>query len=322
MLGIPAMVQRHTGHNASGSQEVDTMYRDILRILLYYDIWHYPLTARELYTFLPVNSIGFSEFCTQLDAACSTGYVFEHGGYFFVKGKTPAVVQIRASGERHARRLWKAARLASGIIRRFPFVRGVFVSGDLSKNATHPESDVDFFVLTEPGRLWITRTMLILFKKIFLLNSKKFFCINYLVATDHLTFDDRNIFTATEIAQLKPMVNSSLFYRYLAANEWIKNFFPNFDVSTLTLPAAENTPSRVQQLLEWPFRFVDADTLDCWLREKMEVLWKRRYPALDDATRKVIFRCDRGESRAYVGNFQEKILALYHRKLVEFGLEK
>lgn len=292
---------------------------EILKTLLYYDIWSHPLTAEELYAFLPVNSISLAEFKEQLGRASNVGLIQHHHGYYFIQGKSHAVAE-RLKRARHARRMWFAARLGAHMIKRFPFVRAVFVSGDLSKNVTHSKSDVDFFIITEPDRLWIARTLLILFKKVFLFNSKKFFCLNSFVTSDHLTHDERNIYAATEIATLKPLYNSRLFTAYLSANDWIRSYFPNYNVRMLPLPRCNNRRSSLQKLLELPFRLFDATRLDIRLMKMMERVWARRYPHLDETTRRRIFRCTRTESRAYVGNFQEVILALYERRLRSFGI--
>ncbi len=295
-------------------------YSEILRTLLYYDIWHHPLTARELFAFLPVNSMTFPEFEKLLTSIPQSARIRHHDGFYFVEGKTEAVVRQRQEKERHADRLWRMARRAGRLIRRFPFVRGVYVSGDLSKNVATGTSDIDFFIITAPGRLWITRSALILFKKVFLLNSRKFFCINYLTSSDNLAFDDRNVFTATEIATLKPLYGRALFDDYLLANSWIKKFFPNIDMTRQENANGNERPSNIQRMLESIFDLVDADALDVRLMNIMRDHWAKSYPDYDEATRQKIFRCTRMESRAYIGNFQEKILALYEHRLREFNV--
>lgn len=291
----------------------------VLKTLLYYDIWSHPLTAEEIFTFLPVDSMTFAQFKKHLSAQSSRGVIECSQGYYFLAGKAATVAE-RLKRMRHARRMWLAARLATHVIKRFPFVRAVFVSGDLSKNATHRRSDVDFFIVTEPDRLWIARTLLIAFKKLFLFNRKKFFCLNSFVACNALPLDERNIYTAMEIATLKPLYNLDMFFEYLRANDWIREYFPNFSPDRLPLPRCNNRSSYLQKVLEFPFRLFDATRLDVALMRMMERVWERRYPRIDAHTRKNIFRCTRGESRAYPGNFQRIILSLYEQRLEAFGL--
>jgi hypothetical protein len=293
----------------------------IIRTLLYYDIWAHPLTFREILRFLPVRVDSPMQVKQALDAVCTEGLVHEEDGHYFLQGKSAAIVSQRLAKEAYARYLWILARISTHVIRRFPFVRAIFVSGDLSKNVASRTSDVDFFIIAEPGRLWIARTLLILFKKIFLLNRKKFFCLNSFVAANTLSLDEQNIFLATEIATLKPLWNGDLFRRYLEANDWILSYFPNFTLSDRDLPRVHNRGSIVQKLFELPFRWLPAESMDTWLLGMMERTWKKRYPEFDDETRRRIFRCTKGESRAYAGNFQEKILALYTQRLRAFEVE-
>ncbi|MDH4071155.1 MAG: hypothetical protein OEV30_12115, partial [Ignavibacteria bacterium] len=274
-----------------------------------------------LFCFLPLNGISFDQFSTILDETGPGPAVGESEGYYFVRGRTSDVARARREREENAARLWKKATLSMHVIKRFPFVRGVFVSGDLSKNATTPESDIDFFIVTEPGRLWISRSLLIAFKKLFLLNSRKYFCLNYLTARDHLEIDERNIFIATEIAHLKPLYNTRLFHQYLKTNNWIQEYFPNFSLDYLRIPPVSNRKSILQWCFELPFLILPSNRIDRFLMDRMRRIWASRYPDFDDTTRKRIFRSTRTESRAYAGNYQDKILSLYQSKLAEFGLD-
>jgi hypothetical protein len=293
----------------------------ILRTLLYYDIWNYPLKSPELFAFLPVNSMTYHDFVRGLNTELESGDILEHRGYYFVRGKTAAVVDQRVRKERHASRLWRAARVVTHFIKRVPFVRGVFISGDLSKNAANPGSDLDFFIVTEPGRLWITRTLLIAFKKVFLFNRKRFFCLNYFATTDCPTLETRNLFVATEIAHLKPLHNSALCMEFLRTNNWIKEFFPNFRIADIHFPAVHDRKSHVQRVIERMISVLPLDRIDDELLRMMERVWARRYPEYDKTTRDRIFRCSKTESRAYVGNYEEKILALYRDRLRTFSVE-
>lgn len=292
---------------------------EILKTLLYYDIWSFPLTDRELFLFLPVNSMTFEQFKERLESACEDKRIERSGLYFYASGQSRSVVQDRLQREDHARHLWRIARLATHVIKRFPFVRGVFVSGDLSKNSTNARSDIDFFIVTEPGRLWIARWLLILFKKTFLFNRKKYFCLNSFIAADSLSFDERNIYTATEMATLKPVYNEYLLHSIFSANTWIQHYFPNFCL-TKTYPVAERQ-SKLQRMLELPFKMMNADKLDTFLMRQMETIWRRRYPEFSREDRARLFRCTKSESRAYPGDFQRKILAQYEQRLSRFGVQ-
>ena len=54
-------------------------------------------------------------------------------------------VERRLKGEEHAADALKTAMKYTARISRFPFVRGVSLSGSLSKNYMDSESDIDYF---------------------------------------------------------------------------------------------------------------------------------------------------------------------------------
>ncbi len=291
----------------------------ILRTLLYYEMFKHPLSAKELYHLFPVNSMTFASFQQILTQLIQQGDIAGEAGFIYTPGNK-RFCSNRLAGETLGRKRLTIARLMSHIIKRFPFVRAVFVSGDLSKGVATSNSDIDYVIITEPHRLWICRTLLILFKKIFLFNSKKYFCLNYFIDSRHLELDTRTYYSATEIAHLKPLYNLSLFIRYMNANNWILGYFPNFRAFALLTEYHSNHNSFIQKIFEIPFNGAWADRLDKRLMNMMKNVWKRRYPEHDDIKREILFKSTEYESRAYGGNFADKILTTYNLKLRENNL--
>jgi hypothetical protein len=109
----------------------------------------------------------------------------------------------------------------------FPFVESVNISGALSKNFIDDDGDIDFFIITAPNKLWIARTLLIAYKKIVLFNSKKYFCVNYFISTNHLEIDEQNKFTATELVTLIPVYGEKAYTNFVTKNKWVETIFPN-----------------------------------------------------------------------------------------------
>ncbi len=163
---------------------MDSVKENILKTLLYYDIFSHPLSSDEIFSLLPQNTLSKSTVNKILrEYSQSNSQIFSKDNYYFV-GKNEHYVELRQRREAFSKEGWKTARLVTHIIKRFPFVRAVFITGTLSKNSSLPESDLDFMVVTKNNRLWICRTLLMLFKKIFLFNSYKYFCINYFISEE------------------------------------------------------------------------------------------------------------------------------------------
>jgi hypothetical protein len=298
----------------------DPFTQALISTLAYFDLWQHPLKGGELRAFLIGLPVGREEFDAGVAQAVGHQMIGHAEGHYFLPHRTAAIVARRRRREVHARRLWLAARLSTQVIKRCPFVRGVAVSGDLSKNSTDGTSDVDFFILTAPGRVWIVRAMLTLFKKTALFNRKKFFCLNSFCSTDHLEVRERSLYQAVEIATLKPVFNKPLLRAHLEANGWISDYFPNLVPGLSSQPRGGDRTSLVQKIQELLLAPFPLDPLDERLRRWMDRFWERRYPQFDRATRNRIFRSTREESRAYVGDFEAKILAEYARNLARHGV--
>ena len=298
---------------------------NIMRTLLYYDIFNHPLKEDELYTLLPFNSIPKSDIIS-LIKKCSLEAENEFAsknGYVYVKPKEETI-GLRLEKERYSKKMWKIARLVTHIIKRFPFVRCILVTGSLSKNSSDKTADLDFMVITTPGRLWISRTLLMLFKKFFLLNSYKYFCVNYFISEDRLEIEEKNIFTATEIVYLKSTYNSELMYKFIVENSWVKEYFPNYILCTPQTHSAgfnvNNRKSYVQKFFELFFPGKFGNRVDDYLRNRTQEYFKRKYNNVDKAEHSQMFKSTKNVSKAHPRNMQKRILTLYNDRLALYNL--
>jgi hypothetical protein len=296
------------------------LQRDILSTLAYFDIFDHPLRVSEIYRFLPSN--GVTE--TDIQRACTTeplkSRLSNIDDLFFLTDTSEQIVADRRTKERRARWLWQAAVFMSHIIRRFPFVRGVFVSGELSKGVASKGSDIDFFIVTSENRVWICRTMFALFKKIFLLNQKKFFCYNLITSERHLRIDDKNIYTAVEVVTVKPLFNENLFDGFIRANSWTAQYLPNMRRSARTSKPVIPATFLMEKMLSVVIPSRKFDVLDRWLLGKWKSIWKKRYQELSPGELEQQFQCRRNISTAYVGDFLHSVIARYHHRLDQNGI--
>lgn len=214
------------------------------------------------------------------------------------------------------KRLPLAARMSS-LISSFPFVRGVGISGSLSKNYMDEKSDIDFFIITTPGRLWVARTLLVLFKKIFLFNSFRYFCVNYLISEDNLEIEDKNIFTATELVTLIPMYGADIFRLFYAENGWAFRHLPNSNLR----PMDGIRPARARGL-KWVAERLLSGSLGRALDHRFMQLtirhWKRKFPEYSRTEFHHAFRSRRNVSKHHPQNFQRKVLEALESRIRDF----
>lgn len=292
------------------------MQRSVLRVLLYYDLFKYPLTAQEILfqTDTPVADI---EAVTHaMDELVSADMVFTDGMFYSVNA-APDIFERRRTGNRTAEAVMTKAYRRAKLIAAFPYVRSVCVSGSLSKNYFDATTDMDFFILTEPNRLWVCRTFLILFKKIFLLNSKKYFCVNYFIDTEQLHIPDQNIFTATELVTLLPVYNYDLYRKFYETNGWVKSFFPNCE------PRIHN--GALEASAPWT-RMVTEKLLNGQLGEWLDQLffrktlnhWRRKFGNQPHHEFELNMRSRRSVSKHHPQGFQFRVLQAFEKRIREF----
>ncbi len=300
---------------------MNSLIRDILRTVLYYDIFHYPVNAEEVFTYLPSNSVAVETVRQSLDQCVLQNTLFRSGEYYSPDPSIEKLVQRRLEMERFARHRWKIAFFMGHVIKLFPFVRGCFITGTLSKNISSPDCDIDYFIVTKKNRLWICRAFLILFKKIFLLNNKKFFCLNYFITEDALEIHDQNVYTAAEIAHVKPLISDHLFSAFLNSNDWIRSYFPNWKLNGASSAKMIPNNSIIARILEIPFNGKLGQKVDGFLMRMMYHVWKKRYPSLTDEKRDDLFRVRKNISKAHEPDFGTRILNAYRVKCLDYGID-
>ncbi|MDE3057553.1 MAG: hypothetical protein KGJ59_06320 [Bacteroidota bacterium] len=296
------------------------MQKHIVKTLAYFDVFSYPLSAEQVYRSLQTNSVTSQIIARELGLLASRKAIGVHGRYYFLRHRNAQIVSCRLNSEHHARKLLLRAKMMVRLVRQFPFVRCICLSGELSKNVAREGSDVDFFIITAPRRVWICRALLTLFKKIFLLNRRKYFCLNYFLAEDRLTVENQNLFTAMETATLMVMWNETLFRKFFASNEWVYRFLPNWERQPRTHPVSTGGRSLLQKASERLLSVLPLDTIDNWLMDMMKRVWKKRYKSLSEEKREELYQSTPNVSTAYGHDYQEIIFREYNRRLKMYDI--
>lgn len=290
----------------------------ILRTLLYYRIFRFPLREDELERFCSRRLPGPEELREVLSRLVARGDAGERDGFYFVGDEAQAVE--RRVAERLAAEALPRALRRSRLIARFPFVRGVALTGTISKGVFREGDDVDFFVVTAKDRVWVCRTLLMLFKKLVLLDSHRYFCVNYLVAEDALAVPDRNAFTATEVAWLRPVAGGERFEAFFRENRWVTSFLPGWRPEGELPPPAPRGP--LKRLVERLLAGAAGDRLDDRLREAISRRNRRRYTHLASGDFDVALRAEKSSSKHHPNHFQERILARHAEEIRAFEAER
>lgn len=247
---------------------------------------------------------------------------------FYLKTNSPEQIHRRLTGNKMSKEIMPKALKVSKFIGKFPFVENVSLSGALSKGYYDDDGDIDFFIITKPNRLWIARTLLILYKKIFLLNSKKYFCLNYFISSDHLKISEQNRFTATELVTLIPVNGKEIFESFIQENIWTKNFFPNFTPVELSKVKDIRKPW-LSKTIEVLCNTFFGSILDDSLRKITLIKWKSKFKDLDKEDFDIALKSTKNVSKHHPQNFQknvidtlnEKYTKIYHKHKIALEAE-
>ena len=296
---------------------ISRIAQDILKVVLYYDIFSYPLNEEEIYQNSGLMVDDRRKVNAEIDNLIEQNCLFRVGSFISVQDD-PGLAERRLRGNQLANKLKPVAKKMAARIASFPYVRAVFVSGSLSKNYMDEAGDVDFFVITDPGRLWLSRTLLVLYKKIFLLNSHKYFCVNYFIDTDHLEIEEKNLFTATEVITLLPFQGANLYQPFLEANKWVENYYPVFKPRTLEgVPVLKK--GLIRRSLERIFDTPLGGMADEFCMRFTLQYWKRKFSNMETDRFEIALKSRKYVSKHHPSHFQEKVLDKYTSRLESFS---
>jgi hypothetical protein len=285
----------------------------IIRTLAYYDIFSYPLTAAEIYYNLGSNHTNLDEIKNELKNLSSYNIIYSKEEFFQLTDDEKYILR-RKKGNELAKRRLKTAKKVSDLISRFPFIRGILLSGSISKGFMEEDSDIDYFIITYPNRVWFSRLILMLFKKLFLFNSKKIFCINYFVDSEKLEIEEKNIFTATEIVTLLPTYGKKIYDEFYEKNYWVKEFYPNYPKRE-TGNVIDRKDGIVKNFLEKILSKNIGDKIDDFAMSVFEKFNRIKYKNYGNEEFKIAFKSSKKESKHHPKFFQRRVLEEFNRKL-------
>lgn len=288
--------------------------KDILATLAYFDMFSYPLTRVEVFLFLK-HKYDKEEFDYALLYLLNSGLIHQFDRFYTLRNDHYLVVR-RNEGNTKAAELIAIAEKIGKLLIKFPYVRGIAISGSLSKNFADENSDIDLFIITEKNRLWIARTIMHCFKKLtFLVNKQHYFCMNYYVDEQQLEIAEKNVYTAIEIGTLIPLQGDTTFEKFYADNNWIRNFLPN---KTMRVASAKPVKKRfLRSFFEGLLNNAAGNLIDNMLMKITAARWLKKSTSQKLNKRGIVLGMAAGKHFAKPDpkNFQNKLVTKYEIKV-------
>lgn len=208
---------------------METIKKEVYKTLSYFDLFDFPPTKEEIFQFLSIKTSR-----KRFDEVVSS--IGNKEGFYFLKGRS-LLVQKRKKREMESKGKISKAIKAINKIKVIPTIKLIGVSGSLSMRNSQAEDDIDIFIVTKSGSVWLTRFLVVLFLSLLGVYRKQGsrkvkdkICLNLIIG-ENSSFkpSQRNLYLAHEIVQLLPIFERDGSYKVFAKkNKWVENYLPNF----------------------------------------------------------------------------------------------
>ena len=294
--------------------ELDALARAILRTLLYSDLFDYPLTLAEAAHYLIGRPSTPDEVRACLARSCwLADRVIELNGYLALRGRE-ALIARRLERAAASDRLWRRARHFVRVLRLFPFVRMIAITGSLAMKNSPADDDIDLLIVTVPDRVWLTRAL-----SIALVYAGKVcgdtLCPNYVISERVLALDRHTLFVAHEFAQVVPVYGLTVYDRMRTLNPWVQVMLPNATQPLWLQPeeAVGSIGRGLKRALEKLLSGRLGTALDCWeMRRKISKFQRRLGQPDSDAL------LDRDHVKGHFEDHGGPVMRLYAERLGQF----
>ncbi len=169
--------------------EVNKNFSAVLDPVIFLDIFDYPPTAYEISYYLD-SKFPLAEVVLALEELVVKGVIQENQGFYFLPNRQE-IIGIRQARYNYSCAKLKIARRFSRLFSWFPGVIAVAAANFIGRHNLRLGSDIDFFVITKPGKIWLSRLYCAGLAKI--LNrrptnrkKKDKICLSFYIAADQL----------------------------------------------------------------------------------------------------------------------------------------
>lgn len=291
----------------------ETIDAAILATVAYADVFDYPLTALQIQRYLVGTEASPAEVEAALNVDSKAGDALaERDGFYTLCGRE-AIVDLCAHRADVAAQMWPRAVRYGYAIAALPFVRMVALTGALTMDNVEPDDDFDYLIVTEPGRLWLSRALVIgLVVKLAARRGDEV-CPNYVLSEEALVFDERNLFTAHELAQMIPLSGERLYRRMRRLNPWTARFLPNAEGPPKRVDVQEAKWRTARSLVELTLRTPVGARLEDWEQERKI----RQFAQQTEDETTVSFSAD--HCKGHFQSHEHGILDAFARRLQRLG---
>jgi hypothetical protein len=210
----------------------------IIRTICYADIFDFPLTLDEIWKkMIKINPPAGGQKSKIANNVKKLKMLKKTKGYYSLENRED-IVDLRIKKRKYLLYKYQIAEKTVKILKIIPTIKMIGITGTLAAENVDLNDDIDLLIISSTNFIWITRLI-----ATFLVemtgyrrhpgssNCKDKICMNMYMDEKHmqLPVKDRDLYSAYEIIQLKPLFNKDFTYeKFLKENIWVKLYLPNF----------------------------------------------------------------------------------------------
>ena len=217
----------------------------IIDVIAFFDLFNCPLTVFEIWKYLNLKQETIYSISKILDSNELNNIISQKNGFYFLVGKEK-IVKLRINEYNLSCEKFKIGLKAAQKLR---YINGVKMVAICNNIFYKKESDIDFFIITSPNRIWLTRLLVTLIIHFYGLRryDKKIadkICLSFYISENKMNLKDITLksdpYFYIWLANLYPLYISSqssaerlrrerfdCYKIFLMENSWIKKYLPN-----------------------------------------------------------------------------------------------
>ncbi len=197
----------------------------IIRMIVFFDLFDYPLTANELRDYSDKKH-ALLEIINILE---TDARIEQKNGFYFLAGRQE-ILTTRQKRHNYSIRKIKIASRFSRFFHILPFIKLIAVANSIGQYNLRDGSDIDFFIITSPRRIWLTRLICAGMAKILNRrptdgNKKDKICLSFYITEENLNLDELQLSSGDPyfffwLRSLVLLYNrDGVYEKFLAANK-------------------------------------------------------------------------------------------------------
>jgi len=229
----------------------EELKKAIMEVVVFFDIFDFPLTSFEIWKYSSAQC-NLAEVQAILLSGELNKIIGNKNGMYFLCGRDEIYV-TRMKRYNYANTKFKKALRITKVFKYIPWIKMIAIGNMIGANNLKQESDIDFFIITEQKRIWLTRFICASLAKLLHLrptvnNFRDKICLSFFISEDVLDLSPLRLkddqYLLHWLADLTPIYDrDDTYQKFITTNQWLKEELPNwFAIQTVnrTVKALDN----------------------------------------------------------------------------------